>query len=83
MRFGLIGLGILAAVAAVAPARADDAQRSAQTKWAQESECSRQAFKQFPDYTPEANANRENFRRACLRARGLPADSGRVTPQGN
>jgi len=83
MRLALIGLAFLAALAAATPARADDQQRNAQSKWAQETECSRQAFKQFPDYTPESNANRENFRRACLRAHSLPAESGRVAPQGN
>jgi hypothetical protein len=83
MRLALIGLAILTAVAVASPSRADDAQRGAQSKWAQETECSREAFKHFPDYTPESNANRENYRRACLRARGLPAESGRVAPQGN
>ena len=39
-------------------------------------DCTRKAFKAFPDYTPAGNAQRENYRRACLRSKGLPSPDG-------
>jgi hypothetical protein len=85
MRFkwkALAIIGVLAAAGA-ASARADSLQRDSTGVWAQETECSREAFKHFPDYTPESNAKRENYRRACLRAGGLPAESGPATSPNN
>jgi hypothetical protein len=34
--------------------------------------CAREAAKQFPDHTPEGNAQREDSRQKCLRANHLP-----------
>jgi hypothetical protein len=45
-------------------------------KWRMADNCARAAFAKFPDYTPDSNARRENYRRACLRVNGLPAPDG-------
>jgi hypothetical protein len=63
-----------------APARADDPMRKSTTQWHTMDDCSRQAFRKYPDYTAEANAKREAFRRLCLRNKSLPAPET-TTPQ--
>jgi hypothetical protein len=40
--------------------------------WKLRDNCRRDAFKQFPDYTVEANAKRESAERQCLEANNLP-----------
>jgi hypothetical protein len=45
-------------------------------KWRMADSCARAAFLKFPDYTPDSNTSRENYRRACLRVNGLPAPDG-------
>jgi hypothetical protein len=70
-------------LAGAALARADGLQRESGSVWAAETDCSREAFKHFPDYTADSNAKRENYRRACLRAKGLPAENGSVPIPGN
>ncbi len=47
--------------------------------WAAVDRCAREASRLFPDYTPQGNAARENYRRACLRANNLPAPNGQAT----
>jgi hypothetical protein len=47
--------------------------------WQQEDRCAALAAQLFPDYTPQGNANRENYRRACLRAHNLPAPNGQAS----
>jgi len=37
--------------------------------------CTRAAYKQFPDHTADANAKREAARLKCLRASNLPAET--------
>ena len=68
---------LLAGAVALAPqaARADVQQQQNFAVWKQVQECARQAFKQYPDYTPEGKAKREAAREECLRQRHLP-----VTP---
>jgi hypothetical protein len=85
MRFSRQLAAIFAALllAGAARAHADSLQRESSSIWAAETECSREAFKQFPDYTADSNAKRENYRRACLRAKGLPAENGSVPTAGN
>jgi hypothetical protein len=51
-------------------------QQDSAQKWRVTDDCARTAFAKFPDYTPESNARRENYRRACLRINGLPAPDG-------
>jgi hypothetical protein len=46
--------------------------------WAAADRCANQAARLFPDYTPQSNAARENYRRACLRAHNLPAPNGQA-----
>ncbi|MDE2230118.1 MAG: hypothetical protein KGL11_13905 [Alphaproteobacteria bacterium] len=58
------------------PALAD--QPSENAKWAAADRCARDAFQKFPDYTPESNAARENYRRACMRANNLPTPNGQA-----
>lgn len=74
--FALILLSALS-LAAAAPVFAGGAQKNASdAKWNLASDCTRKAFQKFPDYTPLGNAQRENFRRACLRSNGLPTEDG-------
>jgi type II secretory pathway component PulL len=40
--------------------------------WAASDRCAAQAQKQFPDYTPEANAKRDNAMKQCLAQSELP-----------
>jgi hypothetical protein len=51
-------------------------QQDSAHKWRMADNCARAAFAKFPDYTPESNAQRENYRRSCLRINGLPAPDG-------
>ena len=65
------------ACALAAPARAGSSQqRDADVEWHIADDCARKAFRAFPDYTPEGNARRENYRRDCLRGKGLPSPDG-------
>jgi len=50
-----------------------------QTSWCVADLCARSAARLFPDYTPQGNAARENYRRACLRAHNLPAPNGQAS----
>jgi hypothetical protein len=78
MRSGTVLLTALSlACALAAPAQAGSLQqRDANTEWQIANDCTRKAFKAFPDYTPVGNAERENYRRACLRGKGLPSPDG-------
>ena len=40
--------------------------------WKYNDYCARQAFKQFPDYTPEGNAKRDHAMQQCLAATHAP-----------
>jgi hypothetical protein len=40
--------------------------------WKNNDTCARQAFKQFPDYTPEGNAKRAHAMQQCLAASNAP-----------
>lgn len=62
----------------VVPALADSKTES-QGVWSGEDRCATVAARLFPDYTPQGNAARENYRRACLRAHNLPAPNGRAS----
>jgi hypothetical protein len=57
-------------------AHADVNVRNANTAWEQADLCARDAFKKFPDHTPQGNAERETARRECLRNHKLPAPAG-------
>jgi hypothetical protein len=40
--------------------------------WKNNDNCARQAFKKFPDYTPDGNAKRDNAFRQCLASTNTP-----------
>jgi hypothetical protein len=40
--------------------------------WKAEDDCSRKAFKEFPDYTADSNAKRDRAMRICLATGNLP-----------
>ncbi len=61
-----------------APARADWRTES-DSIWAAADRCASEAARLFPDYTPQGNAARENYRRACLRAHNIPAPDGQAS----
>jgi hypothetical protein len=44
-----------------------------QNVWKSADQCAKDAFATYPDYTPEANDKREEFRRACLRDHKIAA----------
>lgn len=50
--------------------------------WRAQDACAKKAFKQFPDYTPESNAKREEARRLCLATGNLPPRNGAPAPGG-
>jgi hypothetical protein len=72
---------ICAALWALAPptARAGELNQESELNWHMADLCRRAAFKKFSDYTPEGNARRENYRRACMRDNGLPVPDGPAT----
>lgn len=73
-----IVLGVLTlALLTAAPAAADPRTES-NSVWAVADRCAREAARLFPDYTPQGNADRENYRRACLRANDEPAPNGQA-----
>jgi hypothetical protein len=49
----------------------DEFQRNSHV-WKNNDNCARQAFKQFPDYTPESNAKRDHAFQQCLAATNTP-----------
>ena len=70
------------AAAALLPraAHADMDQKNSGDAWRQADRCAHEAFKLYPDYTPEANAKREAARRACLREHRLPEPGSAAAP---
>jgi hypothetical protein len=55
-----------------------DSKGQSESVWSAEDRCATEAARLFPDYTPQGNAARENYRRACLRAHNLPAPDGQA-----
>lgn len=76
-RTGLILAALILVMSTIAPAFADSKSES-QGVWSAEDQCALVAARLFPDYTPQGNEARENYRRACLRAHNLPAPNGRA-----
>jgi hypothetical protein len=75
--FALIVLGLSAGVCGAAFAQVQNIE----TNWKNADQCAKDALSKFPDYTPEANAKREEFRRACLRSHSLPAPDTPIPQQ--
>ncbi len=56
----------LLVLACAVPAEAGSVwQQQSFSAWHKQDQCARQAFKQFPDYTPEANRQRDRAMRVC------------------
>jgi len=66
---------LLLALLLPAPAFADSNWKQSQTVWSRMDKCTREARRQFPDYTAEANAKREIARQRCLRNGNLPGET--------
>jgi hypothetical protein len=64
------------------PAAADSSWKTNSAVWKQMDNCTAAARKQFPDYTRESNAKREQARLNCLRASNLPNEGSSVPPPG-
>lgn len=62
------------------PALADTGWKTSSSVWKIYDACTKQALKQFPDYTATSNANREKARQNCLRASNLPVEGSSVPP---
>jgi hypothetical protein len=71
---GLLAVLLLAALLLPGPAAADANWKRSSAVWKQMDTCTRNARKQFPDFTAEANAKREAARQNCLRSANLPSD---------
>lgn len=66
-------VAVFAAILALAgPSLADQNWKSSSQLWGRQDRCAREAFRKFPDYTPEANAQREREFQQCLAASNLP-----------
>jgi hypothetical protein len=65
---------LIFALAALAPAAATaDSQGNAlMKKWASSDFCSRQAYRKFPDFTPDSLAKRDQSLKQCLAGNNLP-----------
>jgi hypothetical protein len=83
---GAAVFALCAALWALAPLEAHaggSQEQESEQKWHLADICTRTAFKKFPDYTPEGNTRRENYRRACMRDNGLPVPDGPAALQTN
>jgi hypothetical protein len=69
-RLLLAGAACLALLAT--PAGAVDEFKRNSNVWKNNDSCARQAFRQFPDYTPESNAKRDHALQQCLAATNAP-----------
>jgi hypothetical protein len=78
----IAAIAVLGCALALAPhrARADAQQQQNFAIWHQMDDCAKQAFKQYPDHTPEGNAKREAARQACLREHRLPVQQPVAPP---
>lgn len=63
----------LAAIAAAGVAHAGSIrEQQSVTVWKKQDDCAKAAFLKFPDYTSQANADRERAMRDCDVAKGVP-----------
>jgi hypothetical protein len=70
-RFLAVSTVVLLA-AAPSGAMATNQQQQSFAVWKGEDNCAREAFRQFPDHTPESNAKRDEAMRRCLDRQQLP-----------
>lgn len=64
----LIGMSIASRTATANSLNGDTMRRL----WSASDRCAAAAQKQFPDYTPESNAKRDNAMKQCLASSNLP-----------
>ncbi|HLJ64339.1 MAG TPA: hypothetical protein VKT70_09545 [Stellaceae bacterium] len=75
----LLGLDLLASPRlAPIPASASDQGKITIAQWRVRSECAREAIRKFPDYTPASIAQRNAYRRRCLREHNLSVEDAPV-----
>lgn len=67
-------LALFALLGFAVPVLADESWTRSKSLWRQMDNCTRAAYKQFPDHTADGNAKREAARLKCLRASNLPAE---------
>lgn len=79
----LISLGGLALLLLAAAPVAADPRSEGNAVWSVADRCAREAARLFPDFTPQGNVARENYRRACLRANNEPAPNGNARTTSN
>jgi hypothetical protein len=65
-----------AAAALPRAANADQNWQSSTAVWRAMDNCTRAAQRAFPDFTPEAHAQRQAYRQTCLRSQNLPGEPG-------
>jgi hypothetical protein len=70
-----VAFALIALLGFSAPVLADRNWTESKSLWKQMDNCTRAAYKQFPDHTAEANTKRETARLKCLRASNLPAEA--------
>jgi hypothetical protein len=63
---------LILVAAAPSGAIATTQQQQSFAVWKGEDNCAHKAFRQFPDYTPESNAKRNEAMRRCLERQQLP-----------
>jgi hypothetical protein len=69
----LAALGMLCALAASeVGAQLPSKLKQSEEVWKGMDNCKRQAWKQYPDYTPEGHAKREHAEKLCLNTGNLP-----------
>ncbi len=71
--FAALLLGVWVAALPCAVRATDLGARGPEAQWKESDKCSQDAFKKYPDYTPETNVKREAFRRECLRDQHIAA----------
>jgi hypothetical protein len=77
-----LALMLATAAALVLPrdASADQYWKTNSAIWKLRDNCTVQAQKTYPDYTPESNAKREKARKNCLLGNNLPAEESSLPP---
>lgn len=71
-----LSIVVIGATCAAVPAEAQipgyNPWKQSESVWKLRDICRRNAFKQFPDYTPEGNAKRDRAEQRCLESNNLP-----------
>lgn len=68
----VLGTAYLAPLPASAQIPGYSPWKQSESVWKLRDQCRRSAFKQFPDYTAEANAKRDRAEQRCFEGNNLP-----------